>query len=342
MNPAPPSAAALLRWYGTHRRVLPWRATDGGRPDPYHVWLSEIMLQQTVVATVIPYFGRFIERYPTVADLAAAPDDDVLGLWAGLGYYARARNLIACARAVAAAGGFPATIDGLRALPGIGAYTAAAIGAIAFDLPVVPIDGNVERVAARIGAVTTALPAGKAEIARVAAWLGEQAAARAAPGDFAQALFDLGASLCAPRSPSCLICPWRGDCAGHAAGIAATLPRKAARAPRPVRFGTVFLLRDADGAIGLRRRPPKGLLGGMMELPGTVWEAAMPDAPPPVRAVWRDAGVVVHVFTHFELRLRVMAAEVAALPVGLVAAAVDAPLPSLMRKAVSMGLGGLD
>jgi A/G-specific adenine glycosylase len=300
------------------------------------------MLQQTVVATVIPYFQRFTERYPTIDALAAAPDDDVLGLWAGLGYYARARNLIACARAITNAGRFPATIEGLRALPGIGAYTAAAIGAIAFDLPVVPIDGNVERVATRIGAIETPLPAAKPAIAALAAWLGDQPEARAAPGDFAQALFDLGATICTPRSPSCLICPWQPDCAGHAAGIAATLPRKPARPTRPIRFGTAFLLRDPAGAIALRRRPPKHLLGGMFELPGTAWESAMPHAPPPMPAAWHDAGVVIHVFTHFELRLRIKAAQVATLPAETIAAPPDTPLPSLMRKAVIAGLACLD
>jgi A/G-specific adenine glycosylase len=341
VNPAPPSATSLLAWYRANRRTLPWRATTA-RPDPYHVWLSEIMLQQTVVATVIPYFHRFIERYPMIADLAAAPDDDVLGLWAGLGYYARARNLMACARAVAQSGQFPDTVEGLRALPGIGAYTAAAIGAIAFDLPVVPIDGNVERVAARIAAIDTPLPRAKPAIAAAAAWLGNQPAAQKSPGDFAQALFDLGATLCTPRSPSCLLCPWQADCAGHAQGIAAQLPRKAARPVRPIRCGTVFLLRDRTGAIGLRRRPPTGLLGGMFELPGTAWETTQPAAPPPLPADWRDAGTIIHVFTHFELRLRVMAAAVDQLPPDLRASPAATPLPSLMRKAVTAGLAALE
>ena len=299
------------------------------------------MLQQTTVVTVIPYFQRFLEHFPTIADLAAAPDEQVLNLWAGLGYYARARNLIACARAVAARGGFPDTLDGLRALPGIGAYTAAAIGAIAFARPVVPVDGNVERVTARIFAIDAPLPGAKAAIADAAATLGAQKAARAQAGDFAQALFDLGATICTPRSPSCLLCPWQHHCAAHAQGIAATLPRKAAKTPRPIRHGTVFLLRDQHGQIGLRRRPPSGLLGGMLELPGSTWQDAQGPAAPPVAGDWRDAGTIIHVFTHFELRLAVRAAHVRHLPNDLTAAPPDAPLPTVMKKAVAAGLAAL-
>jgi len=341
VNQSVPSAAALLRWYRAHRRVLPWRATDR-RPDAYHVWLSEIMLQQTVVATVIPYFTRFITRYPTIDALAAAPDDDILGLWAGLGYYARARNLIACARAISAQGNFPTTLEGLRALPGIGPYTAAAIGAIAFDLPIVPIDGNVERVTARIFAIQTPLPTAKPAIATAAARLGDQPSARKSPGDFVQALFDLGATICTPRSPSCLLCPWQSACTAHAQGIAATLPRKAPKSTRPIRFGTVFLMRNPAGAIALRRRPPTGLLGGMFELPGTAWTPTPPPAPPPATATWHDAGQITHIFTHFELQLRVMAATLPHLPPDLRAANPTTPLPTLMRKAVDAGLKCLD
>ncbi|WP_460254135.1 A/G-specific adenine glycosylase [Acidiphilium sp. MT5] len=341
MNAAPPSLA-LLRWYYSHRRDLPWRTAPGQRGHPYRVWLSEIMLQQTTVTTVIPYFQRFLEHFPTIADLAAAPDEQVLNLWAGLGYYARARNLIACARAVSAQGGFPATLDGLRALPGIGAYTAAAIGAIAFALPVVPVDGNVERVTARMFAINEPLPAAKPAIAAAAATLGAQKAARAQPGDFAQALFDLGATICTPRTPSCLLCPWQRHCAAHAQGIAATLPRKAAKTPRPIRYGTAFLLRDAQGQIGLRRRPPSGLLGGMLELPGSAW-TEQPNAPtaPPITTTWHDAGAIIHVFTHFELRLAVRAAHIGHLPNDLTAAPPDAPLPTVMKKAVAAGLAAL-
>lgn len=320
--------------------MLPWRAAD--RLDPYHVWLSEIMLQQTVVATVIPYFNRFIDRFPTIAALAQAPDDEVLGLWAGLGYYARARNLIACARAIAELGAFPATIEGLRALPGIGPYTAAAIGAIAFGLAVVPVDGNVERVTARVFAIDAPLPGAKPDIAAAALRLGDQAAAVRAPGDFVQALFDLGATICTPRNPSCLICPWQGSCAARARGIAADLPRRAPKAVRPVRLGTVYLLRDHAGMIGLRRRPPKGLLGGMFELPGTAWESVLPAQAPPTPAQWRDAGTIEHVFTHFRLFLHVKAATIASLPPPLAAAPIDAPLPSVMRKAVTAGLAALN
>jgi A/G-specific adenine glycosylase len=300
------------------------------------------MLQQTTVAAVIPYFQRFLEHFPTIADLAAAPDDHVLNLWAGLGYYARARNLIACARAVTARGGFPDTLDGLRALPGIGAYTAAAIGAIAFSLPVVPVDGNVERVTARLFAIHEPLPAAKPAIAAAAATLGAQIAARTQPGDFAQALFDLGATLCTPRTPSCLLCPWQRHCAAHGQGLAPTLPRKTAKAPRPIRYGTVFLLHDAEGKIGLRRRPPSGLLGGMFELPGSAW-TDRPNAPaePPIAAPWHDAGAIIHVFTHFELHLAVRAAMVRHLPDDLIAAPPDAPLPSVMKKAVTAGLAAL-
>ena len=299
------------------------------------------MLQQTTVATVIPYFQRFLEHFPTIADLAAAPDEQVLNLWAGLGYYARARNLIACARVVAARGAFPTTIEGLRSLPGIGAYTAAAIGAIAFSLPVVPIDGNVERVTARLFAIEIPLPAAKPAIAAAAAQLGAQRHARAHPGDFAQALFDLGATLCTPRSPSCLLCPWQRTCAARQRGIT-DLPRKPKKTARPIRFGTVFLLRDHHGQIGLRRRPPSGLLGGMFELPGSLWcDHAAPATEPPAPAAWRDAGIITHIFTHFELRLAVRAAIVPHLPNTLTAAAPDTPLPSVMKKAVTVGLKAL-
>jgi A/G-specific adenine glycosylase len=327
-----PPAQTLLSWYAANRRHLPWRSPPGVTPDPYHVWLSEIMLQQTVVATVIPYYAKFLAAYPAIQALAAAPIDDVLGHWAGLGYYARARNLHACAQAVAAAGGFPKTITGLRALPGVGPYTAAAIAAIAFRIPALPIDGNVERVAARICAITTPLPAGKPIIAEAAAGFIADPAAAAAPGDFVQALFDLGATICTPRSPNCPACPWQDCCAAYSQGLAATLPVKAAKPERPARTGTVFLLLDARGHALLIRRPPSGLLGGMLALPET----------PPTASAWQDAGDIQHVFTHFSLTLNVQAAR-GAIPSGqLSAPAATAPLPSVMRKALDAGLRALN
>ena len=343
-------AAALLTWYDRHRRRLPWRAPPGATTDPYRVWLSEAMLQQTTVTAVIPYYERFVSRFPDVAALAAAPLDDVLGAWAGLGYYARARNLHACARAVVTAGGFPRDVAGLRALPGIGPYTATAIAAIAFGVPGVPVDGNVERVAARVAAIDAPLPGARAAIRAAADALGEDPAARARPSDFAQALFDLGASLCTPAAPACGLCPWRDGCAARRLGIAAELPRKAPKPARPARFGAHFWLTDAAGCVLLRRRPPSGLLGGMTELPGTDWRAApWPPAEAlalaPMAAAWREAGQVRHGFTHFTLTIDVYAATVAAIATtaitggGLlrpVTGLAEAALPSVMRKCVAL------
>jgi A/G-specific adenine glycosylase len=265
------SASDLLRWYDRHRRRLPWRAEPGETPDPYRVWLSEIMLQQTTVGAVIPYYERFVSRFPTVQALAAAPLDTVLSAWAGLGYYARARNLHACARAVAASGGFPADLAALQALPGIGAYTAAAIGAIAFGIPAVPVDGNVERVASRLFAIEAPMPAAKPAIREAAARLGADPAARARPGDFAQAIFDLGAGVCTPAAPGCAVCPWLAACAARRLGLQASLPRKAPKKDRPMRYGVHFWLTDDRRMVLLRTRPYQGLLGGMTELPGTPW-----------------------------------------------------------------------
>jgi len=345
-----PPAAALLAWYDRHRRHLPWRARPDEAADPYRVWLSEIMLQQTTVAAVAPYYERFLARFPDVRALAAADEGDVLAAWAGLGYYARARNLHACARAVAAAGGFPRDLDGLRALPGIGPYTAAAVGAIAFGVPVVPVDGNVERVVARLFAIGDPLPGAKPAIAAGAARLGANAAAAARPSDFAQALFDLGATICTPTQPACALCPWTRACLARRQGIAADLPRKAPRRLRPLRHGVHFWLTDAAGQVLLRQRPRQGLLGGMTELPGTPWRdtawaeaEALAHAPMPAR--WRAAGQVRHGFTHFELHISLFAAHVPAIAApGFTRAATalaGEALPSVMRKCVAMAAGGV-
>jgi A/G-specific adenine glycosylase len=343
MRDAGAMAADLLAWYDRHARAMPWRVgpaerAAGVRPDPYRVWLSEVMLQQTTVAAVRGYFQRFTARWPDVQALAAAEDGAVMAEWAGLGYYARARNLLACARAVAAAGGrFPDTEDALRALPGVGRYTAAAVAAIAFDRPAVVVDGNVERVMARLHAVETPLPAAKPALTALAAAL--TPAKR--PGDHAQAVMDLGATICTPRRPACGLCPWAGDCVGRAAGLAADLPRRAAKAPRPLRQGTVWAARREDGAWLMERRPARGLLGGMLGFPGTAWDGAAGGSDdPPLAADWRAAGPVHHVFTHFGLALSVQAAAVgpAARPLrgAFVPPAEFSPgdLPSVMRKAL--------
>ncbi len=307
------------------------------------------MLQQTTVAAVMPYYRRFLALFPSVQALAAAEDGAVLSAWAGLGYYARARNLHACARAVAALGGFPDSVEALRSLPGIGAYTSAAIAAIAFGRPLVPVDGNVERIAARLFAIDTPLPLARRAIARAAATLNAEPEARARPSDFAQALFDLGATLCTPRNPACTICPWIGSCAARALGRTGDLPVKAAKVVRPQRHGAVFLLSDADGRLLLRRRPASGLLGGMTEFPGTAWrdapwEPAEVLASAPLPADWRVVGSVAHLFTHFALTLQVHAASVGRVaPALLQDGFLRAPdamgaeaLPSLMRKCLEL------
>jgi A/G-specific adenine glycosylase len=320
---------------------MPWRAMPGEVADPYRVWLSEIMLQQTTVAAVGPYFERFLQRFPTVRALAAAEQPAVMAAWAGLGYYARARNLHACAQAVVDLGGvFPDTIEGLRALPGIGPYTANAVAAIAFNQPVVPVDGNVERIVARLFAIDAPLPGAKPALAAAAATLNHTPLARERAADFAQALFDLGATICTPR-PVCGLCPWSARCKAHREGIAETLPARTAKAARPVRHGAHFWLQDAAGQVLLRRRPQRGLLGGMTELPGTDWRDGPFSAQEavllaPMRAHWRLAGQVRHVFTHFELRLDVYAATVPSIAAeGFLrpaAALEEEALPSLMRK----------
>jgi A/G-specific adenine glycosylase len=307
------ASKALLDWYDTQARILPWRTPPGdhARPDPYRVWLSEVMLQQTTVPHATPYFLAFIERWPTVRALAAAQDGEVMAAWAGLGYYARARNLLACARAVAERHGgvFPDTEDGLRALPGVGAYTAAAVAAIAFDRPANVVDGNVERVMSRLFAVEAPLPGAKTALAALAADL----VWSPRPGDWAQALMDLGATICRPKVPLCDRCPIRFACAAFAQGDPQAYPRRSPKAERPRRFGVAYVLRRGD-EIALVRREPRGLLGGMLALPTSDWGAdhqsqAQALEAAPAAADWRDAGTIDHVFTHFALTLRVLVAE---------------------------------
>ncbi len=308
------SAAALLAWYDRHRRTLPWRAAPGETPDPYRVWLSEIMLQQTTVAAVRPYYERFLARFPTVEALAQAPQEAVMQAWAGLGYYSRARNLHACARMVVAlhGGRFPADEKALLALPGIGAYTAGAIAAIAFNKVAVAVDGNVERVITRLHAVEEPLPGAKPLVRELALAMVPQDR----PGDFAQALMDLGATICTPKKPACVLCPLSSPCRARAEGTAETFPRKEAKTAGRLRRGAAFVALRTDGHVLLRTRPPKGLLGGMAEVPVSEWRhdyeirEALRDAPLP--GVWRrKPGMVRHVFTHFPLELAVFTASFA-------------------------------
>jgi A/G-specific adenine glycosylase len=342
-----PDPAALLAWYDRHARVLPWRARGGGRTDPYRVWLSEIMLQQTTVKTVGPYYAKFLARWPTVTALAGASLDDVLRAWAGLGYYARARNLHACAKEVVARhdGEFPDTLEALRALPGIGDYTAAAVAAIAFDGAAVPVDGNVERVVSRLFAIGEELPAAKPTIKRLATSL--LPAQRS--GDFAQALMDLGAGLCSPKKPACSLCPWTDDCLSHARGDQESFPRKAPKREGKLRRGAAFVVLRADGRVLLRQRPEKGLLGSMTEVPGSDWAHdfdtvdALRSAPRLPKAKWRRLpGVVRHVFTHFPLELAVFIAQVPRATPALkgarwvkLADLPDEALPNVMRKVLA-------
>lgn len=301
----------LLHWYDAHARVLPWRVPPatrqaGQQPDPYRVWLSEIMLQQTTVATVKSYFETFTTRWPDVAALAAADDADVMAAWAGLGYYARARNLLKCARVVARdhGGQFPTDRAALQKLPGIGPYTSAAIASIAFDAPETVVDGNVERVMARLHNDPTPLPAAKPVFTAYADALTPQYR----PGDYAQAVMDLGATICTPRSPACGICPWRTPCQSRAAGTMTELPRKAPKAVKPTRRGIAYVAQRSDGAWLLERRPEKGLLGGMLGWPGSDWSDD-PAPAPPGAADWQDLpGEVRHTFTHFHLILSVKTA----------------------------------
>ena len=350
----------MLAWYDRHRRALPWRAAPGKRADPYRVWLSEIMLQQTTVKAVAPYYARFLARWGDVRALAAAPLEEVLKAWAGLGYYARARNLHACARAVVErhGGEFPASEAALRALPGIGAYTAAAIAAIAFDAPASPVDGNIERVIARLFAVAEPLPGVKPELRRLA----RELAPKQRAGDFAQAMMDLGATICTPKKPACALCPWNESCAAHQRGEAETFPRRVPKREGALRRGAAFVVRRADGFLLVRTRPAKGLLGGMTEVPTTQWAAdfdestALAAAPrfpfTAAEAAYRLAprsGVVRHVFTHFPLELTVYLAELPArtpAPAGMRWAALSGlageALPSVMRKVVAHALGDDD
>ena len=364
-------AALLLSWYDHHRRVLPWRAPKGARPDPYAVWLSEIMLQQTGVKTVGPYFVKFLARWPDITALGSASLDDVLRMWAGLGYYSRARNLHACAVAVLREHGavFPDTEEGLRALPGIGPYTAAAIAAIAFGRPTMPVDGNVERVVSRLYAVDEPLPRAKPIIRKLAANLLDEASIGAGPsragdgesragdvksraGDIAQALMDLGSSICTPKKPACALCPLNDGCAGRARGDQETFPRKTPKKSGELRRGAAFVDRRGDELL-LRSRPEKGLLGGMTEVPGSHWlvaqedEAALAQAPALQSMMrWhRKIGVVDHVFTHFPLQLVVYVANVPArtrAPTGMrwvsIASLAQEALPNVMRKVIAHGL----
>ncbi|MFN3558778.1 MAG: A/G-specific adenine glycosylase [Brevundimonas sp.] len=335
----PALRAALLGWYDAHARTLVWRAPPGtkGRPDPYRVWLSEVMLQQTTTPHATPYFLTFTARWPTVSDLAVAEDGDVMAAWAGLGYYARARNLLACARAVAGAHGgvFPDTEAGLSALPGVGAYTAAAVASIAFAEAANVVDGNVERVMSRLFAVETPVPTARPELRALAGSLVRDER----PGDWAQALMDLGATVCRPKSPLCGDCPLTTWCAGYAGGQPERYPLKLKKAERPHRTGIAWVLRDAAGRVALVRRPDKGLLGGMLGLPTSDWSAA-PDSAPPVAADWREAGFVEHVFTHFSLTLEVRAAEGGGDFVWTEVGEALGALPTVFRKALERGLAG--
>jgi len=350
-TPAPAIlTCSLLEWYDRHHRSLPWRVPPaviaaGERPDPYRVWLSEIMLQQTTVGTVKSYFDAFTSRWPTVVDLAAADLDDVMKAWAGLGYYSRARNLKKCADLVAHEldGRFPETEEGLRSLPGIGDYTSAAIAAIAFNRPAVVVDGNVERVMTRLHAMETPLPAAKPAIrAAVREMLPEDR-----PGDFAQAMMDLGATICTPKNPACGLCPLQVGCLAFREGKQERYPLKQAKPEKPVRVGAAFVAERPDGAVLLRKRPMKGLLAGMAEVPTTDWTARQDGISSrdgaPFPADWKPRGAITHVFTHFELRLSVFHAL----------ADIEAPeghwwydpaslsgeaLPTVMRKAVAAAL----
>lgn len=347
---------AVDRWYRRHARVLPWRVgpaeRDAGvRPDPYRVWLSEVMLQQTTIAHATPYYERFLARWPIVAGLAAATWDDVSAAWAGLGYYSRARNLYACAKAVAQRGGFPQDVDGLLDLPGIGPYTAAAIAAIAFDARIAPVDGNVERVVSRLWAIPSdrteaGWRAAKQVIAARAQALADALASDQRAGDLAQALMDLGATVCTPRSPNCAMCPLWDFCEARRQGEQTRYPMKADRRATPTRFGAAFVLLREDRVL-LVRRPPTGLLGGMMMPPTSAWSEQRADdvdvlAAAPGLFAWEQVGEVRHVFTHFALRLDVWRARAPAHATAkgdwVQREEALAGLPTVGRKAVALAL----
>ena len=335
-----PTRSRLLAWYDAHARALAWRAPPGaaGRTEPYRVWLSEVMLQQTTTAHATPYFLNFTARWPTVSDLAAAEDAEVMAAWAGLGYYARARNLLACARAVARdhGGVFPDTEAALLALPGVGAYTAAAVAAIAFDRSANVVDGNVERVMARLFALETPLPAARPELKRLAA----RFVTDHRPGDWAQALMDLGATVCRPRSPLCGQCPIAADCAGFASGAPDRFPVRPRKADKPRRHGVAYVILDGQGRVALERRPDKGLLGGMLGLPTSDWSTVVEPRTPPFPGDWRDAGAVEHVFTHFALSLHVRTIQSGGRDVYQWSDpdAARAALPTVFAKALDRGL----
>lgn len=345
--PDPDLAGLLLAWYDRHARALPWRVSPAERShgvvaDPYLIWLSEIMLQQTTVQAVKPYFTAFAERWPTVTDLAAADTEDVMKAWAGLGYYSRARNLKKCADVVANehGGRFPDTEQSLLTLPGIGPYTAAAIAAIAFDQPAAVVDGNIERVFTRLFEIATPLPSAKSEIRAVVA----EATPADRPGDFAQALMDLGATLCTPKRPACALCPLTEYCQARRAGTQEQFPVKLPKKKKPVRLGAAFMAERGDGAVLLVKRPDKGLLGGMTGVPTTNWtvraDGETGTGAAPFEADWRSKGVITHVFTHFELRLEVFHAVVTSPPdhEGWWSDCESLPgeaLPTVMKKALS-------
>lgn len=344
---SPPSPATLyarlLAWYDVHRRTLPWRARPGLTTKSYHVLVSEVMLQQTTVATVAARFGPFVQRFPDLASLARAELDEVLHAWQGLGYYRRARALHACARAVVAHhdGEIPADPAVLRALPGLGPYTAAALGAIAFDQPALPVDGNVTRVLARVLGRDLPRDEARRSLERDA----DALAPRERPGDVAQALMDLGATICRPQAPACLACPWQEPCVARRTGRAESIPRPPVKAARPLRRGLAFLLSRPDGRILFRRRPEDGLLGGLHELPSSPWQAGPlePEAAlrhAPAACAWTlETGTVRHVFTHFALELRLARGRTEAPGEGLWTAPDELhrlALPTVMRKVLRL------